>query len=1179
MARKRKRSHKQAETSEGPRKRGRLDAGLQSSVVLPKDDAFIKHPLLSLYYPRVLTLRDYLLSQLPPSARSRRRRLSSAGTHHETFDAVGASDDQRNTPRVEDDGALAKLLDSTLIGQFQAQWLNRDDSRIRELATFSQKVTSTIINFAIWHLFYKTYRNVHKPSHLLCYGYQRANAPRTANEDHGAGAGIPGITSHYPNNQVSTFRSALWADILNLLGKEGERTMLNLALDCGVFIAVESGRGNFYQLSGIPLSELHVYEKPATPLSSHVEKAALAEPRILAVGKPSTDLHTPGAITLVRNRMFYARAALNAKGEVRFGLRHIHALNRYGNHESQVQTVHLMKYVFPRQFGLHNVFTSTVDTRETVQPFKDYTLREQEITLMARQKGVKRGIAAVSGGQSKEQLPKRLRGLPAELIKKLQKLHGRCPYSELLKHYCPVDHPDGSWRRRTQSTVTANGRVDASLGPIIQGSKRRSCTNTAMRRSQPSVTPQSKSVMDYATPPANVSAFCRATLSKLIPIELWGIGQVGQENRDAIMCQVERFVRARRFESLSLHALFEGLKITGVPWLASPNTKSTIKISQSDFRKRKEIFLEFIYYVFDSLLIPLVRSNFHVTESNVHRNRLFFFRHDVWRALTEPAMSNLKLTMFEEIRTDKARRLLDARPLGFSQIRLLPKQTGFRPIMNLRRRSTKLQNGKVLLGRSINSVMAPVFNMLSYEKTKQPDKLGSALFSVGDIYPKLKSFRARLQGLGKEGKPLFFAKVDVQSCFDTIPQRRVVRLMEQLATEDGYRIARHAEIKPSENHNQDAFVGYASKPARKFVANARAATDFTNFDQVLKTGLAVGKKNVVFVDGVVQTFQDKEKLLDLLEEHVEGSVVKIGKKFFRQKQGIPQGSVLSSLLCNFFYAELERECLGFLEDHTSVLLRLIDDFLLITADKEHAERFLGIMHDGSEKYGTRVNPGKSLVNFKTSVGGVHIPRFTGGKGFPYCGNLIDTKTLEITKDRDRRKITVMADSLTVELSRAPGRTFHRKALNAFKIQTHAMFFDTTFNSLSTVLSTIYQNFVEAAMKFYRYAKCLCKHRRPQQSLMIKTIHDLVNLAFVLIKSKHKNPRVQGYQCAINRLQIQWLASTAFRTVLGRKQSNYDEVITWLDSLIASCRPRVAKDQLMMQRVVDEGKRVFSGFKY
>lgn len=613
-------------------------------------------------------------------------------------------------------------------------------------------------------------------------------------------------------------------------------------------------------------------------------------------------------------------------------------------------------------------------------------------------------------------------------------------------------------------------------------------------------------------------------------------------------------------------------------WLNPPVTKSTVKLSKSDFYKRKEIFLEFIYYVFDSLLIPLVRSNFHVTESNIHRNRLFYFRHDIWRSFTEPAMSKLKLAMLEEIRADKARRLLDARSLGFSQIRLLPKQAGFRPIMNLRRRTTKLQNGRVLLGRSINSVMAPVFNMLSYERAKQPTKLGSALFSVGDMYPKLKTFKTNLQSLGKEATPLFFAKLDVQSCFDTIPQRRVVRLMEQLASEDEYRIARHAELKPSDLHHQAAFLALAPKPARKFVATARAAADFTAFDQVLKIGPALGKKNTIFVDSVVQTSQIKEKLLDLLEEHVERNVIKIGKKFFRQKEGIPQGSVLSSLLCSFFYAELERECLGFLDGRDGVLLRLVDDFLLITTNKGHAERFLGIMHDGSEKYGVRVNPGKSLVNFDTVVGGLRIPRLTGGMKFPYCGNLIDTKTLEITKDRDRRKGTVMADSLTVELSRAPGRTFHRKALNAFKIQTHVMFLDTTFNSQRTVLSTIYQNFMEAAMKFYRYAKCLPSARRPQPSLMIKTISDLVELAIGLIRSKHKNHGGQGYKCAVGRVQVQWLAAMAFRSVLGRKQSCYEEVIAWLDAMIASCRRGLVNERLM-EGVADEGQRVFSGFKY
>ena len=421
--------------------------------------------------------------------------------------------------------------------------------------------------------------------------------------------------------------------------------------------------------------------------------------------------------------------------------------------------------------------------------------------------------------------------------------------------------------------------------------------------------------------------------------------------------------------------------------------------------KRKEIFLEFLYYVFDSLVTPLIRSNFYVTESNIHRNRLFFFRHDVWRRMTEPALSSLKISMFEEMDTVKARRLLDARPLGFSQIRLLPKANGIRPIMNLRRRVTKLQNGKVLLGRSINSVMAPVFNMLDYEKRKQPSHVGSAIFSVGEMYPKLTSFRQRLESKGGGTKPFYFTKCDVQSCFDTIPQRSVVKLLEQVASEDEYRIARHAEIKSSESRSYG--VGTLPKPARKFIASARAYSDFAQFDEAVVKDFAKGKKNTVFVDAVVQTSQKRDKLLDLLEEHVERNVIKIGKKFFKQKAGIPQGSVLSSLLCNYFYAALEREYLGFLDDDESILLRLIDDFLLITMNKDHAERFLQTMHNGMEKYGVKVNPAKSLVNFSTTVNGIQIPQLVGTATFPYCGNRLNTCTLEITKDRDRRKDSSM----------------------------------------------------------------------------------------------------------------------------------------------------------------------------
>lgn len=142
-------------------------------------------------------------------------------------------------------------------------------------------------------------------------------------------------------------------------------------------------------------------------------------------------------------------------------------------------------------------------------------------------------------------------------------------------------------------------------------------------------------------------------------------------------------------------------------------------MAKSDHDKRREIFLEFVYWVFDSFLIPLIRSNFHVTESNVHRNRLFYFRHDVWRMLAEPSLSNLRSSLFEEVPTEQATKLLSVRPLGYSKIRLLPKKAGVRLITNLKRRQPIVRNGATVLGRSINSVMSSAFNVITYEKVSR----------------------------------------------------------------------------------------------------------------------------------------------------------------------------------------------------------------------------------------------------------------------------------------------------------------------------------------------------------------------------------------------------------------------------------------------------------------------------
>lgn len=158
-----------------------------------------------------------------------------------------------------------------------------------------------------------------------------------------------------------------------------------------------------------------------------------------------------------------------------------------------------------------------------------------------------------------------------------------------------------------------------------------------------------------------------------------------------------------------------GFQVTELAWLVPP-VREGQKTSQTDMNKRYELFYEFIYYVFDSLLIPLIRSNFYVTESNTHRLHVFYFRHDVWRLVAEPSMSNLKQGMFEEVKPKEAKRILDSRRLGFSQLRLLPKGTKLRPIMNLRRRQMRHSKETKVLGPSINSLLKPIHTALKFER-------------------------------------------------------------------------------------------------------------------------------------------------------------------------------------------------------------------------------------------------------------------------------------------------------------------------------------------------------------------------------------------------------------------------------------------------------------------------------
>ena len=93
------------------------------------------------------------------------------------------------------------------------------------------------------------------PKNVLCFGYQR-NMPidrankGTAGADATLPCTIPGLfVSRRPQN-AQCLKELPWPQLLALLGASGVQIMTDLLMHCSLFVAVDSGIGNYLQVTG-----------------------------------------------------------------------------------------------------------------------------------------------------------------------------------------------------------------------------------------------------------------------------------------------------------------------------------------------------------------------------------------------------------------------------------------------------------------------------------------------------------------------------------------------------------------------------------------------------------------------------------------------------------------------------------------------------------------------------------------------------------------------------------------------------------------------------------------------------------------------------------------------------------------------------------------------------------------
>ncbi|KAF9899978.1 hypothetical protein BX616_002755 [Lobosporangium transversale] len=458
------------------------------------------------------------------------------------------------------------------------------------------------------------------------------------------------------------------------------------------------------------------------------------------------------------------------------------------------------------------------------------------------------------------------------------------------------------------------------------------------------------------------------------------------------------------------------------------------------------------------------------------------------------------------------------------------------------------------------------FLVLAYERGRQaPQQINSAI-GMSDLYQRLKQVKNKLVGPSRRNLPkLYMVKVDIKKAFDSINQDNLLKIIDGILKEDIYMIHRHSKVMPSNGMITKRFLPKAIAPNEmpSFLGFARSQAEISKHAVLIdKCDFSFDKLALTSMNKVVHSFESKAAILDLVQEHISENIVKFGSDYYRQTTGVPQGSILSPALCRsvhpttatFFYDEMEKDVLSdFSQTEDSALLRLVDDFLFISQSQSKAAAFLKKMWQGHPDYGCFINEKKTLTNFDITVNGASIQRCQGND-FPYCGLLINSKTLEIRVDYSRYHGENVRNLLTVVRDLHPGRSIVLKMKKAMQYTCQMAFSDTSFNSISQVMLNIYQNFNFCCMKFHAYLLELCldpvissgsiqflqqqqqRQRRIQfiqPAALYSIVLDIFRVCFGLLHNSRRSTVgvAAGAVFKIGERHVRWLGAMAFLRTL------------------------------------------------
>ena len=494
-----------------------------------------------------------------------------------------------------------------------------------------------------------------------------------------------------------------------------------------------------------------------------------------------------------------------------------------------------------------------------------------------------------------------------------------------------------------------------------------------------------------------VFQFIKCVVKKVVPVELLG----NEENRRIFLSNIRCFVEAGRGTAFTLNNFVESMQTSKCGWLFHfPSLPVQISLMA---RLIKWLFMNFIK--------PLIRQHFYATETTFGKNRIFFYTKDAWQRIQHRFMSSacevsqrqnnaVPPLLLKQTKEEGEKNLVGAR------LRLVPKKSGFRPIM-----STKFREG----GRYLINSARLLLQTISGEYAEGMDAK-----STHGVHRKWVQFKRNR----RNDDPVYFVHADIEDAFGSILHDKMTDILRE-----------HRRKLPSKLQVRNfSTVSPDGRRSKSFTVIPHfQKTNPEEWVQHLKPG------TVVFDVGGRSSL-DTHKLFEFAARSVREVDVVHGTKNYRLLRGIPQGSPLSSALCHIYYGQMVRDLLS--NNPDDLLIRVVDDFLYLTTCGERALAFHRRMHEGFIPYNGHVNISKSRTNLDLSKENPgQVPPVRKPTWIPFCGLQFNTRTLEIRGDYCRYEGTDVIHCIT-RSARNPGQLLLRRlqGIATLKIEVSCLVF-------------------------------------------------------------------------------------------------------------------------------------------